>query len=444
MPNPSNRAQRDKSVRSLVIWCLLLACSGTVARAAENWPHWRGPNQDGVSRERPVPMVWGENRGITWKCPLPPWGTSSPVVWDRSVFVTSHTDSGQLLLLHIGARTGKLLWTQQVGSGTTPRDGPQRGRHQFHRLHNLATPSPVTNGEVVVVHFGNGLLAAYDFNGGQLWKRNLQDDYGPYTVWWGHGNSPVIFEDVVISVCMQDSLADLRDEPVESYLVAHDLATGKTRWKIARKTDAVAEQCDAYTTPVLSQYQGQPRLIVMGGNQLDAYDPRTGRQIWFLPNQTGGRTVTSPTVSDEIAFATRGKKGPLIAVRLGGEGELERREILWSNNQGTPDSCTPVTYRTLLFTLSDNGIIRCFDADSGNMHWKERLPGEYKASLVYCERRILALNTEGTCTVVSASIHYSKLVQNQLADQTIASPAISNGHIYIRGRNRLYCIGSSF
>ncbi len=218
------------------------------------------------------------------------------------------------MLLHIGARSGTILWTQQVGSDTAPRGDVQRKRQQFHALHNLATPSPVTNGKVVVVHFGNGDLAAYDFNGGQLWKRNLQADYGPYTIWYGHANSPVIFDDLVISVCLQDSLADLQDKPVESYVVAHDLATGRQRWKTPRMTGAPAEEADAYTTPLLVNVDGQPQLVVMGGNQLDAYDPRTGQQLWFLPGLAGGRTVTSPTVLDNTILATRGKRGPLFAV----------------------------------------------------------------------------------------------------------------------------------
>ena len=169
----------------------------------------------------------------------------------------------------------------------------------FTRCTISRRPSPVTNGKVVVVHFGNGDLAAYDFNGGQLWKRNLQADYGPYTIWYGHANSPVIFDDLVISICLQDSLADLQDEPAESYLVAHDLATGRQRWKTPRMTGAPAEEADAYTTPLLVNVDGQPQLVVMGGNQLDAYDPRTGKQLWFLPGLTGGRTVASPTVLDD-------------------------------------------------------------------------------------------------------------------------------------------------
>ncbi len=113
-----------------------------------------------------------------------------------------------------------------------PRDAPKREQQKFHRLHNLASPSPVTDGRTVVVHFGNGDLAAYDFGGKLRWKHNLQEDYGGYTIWWGHANSPVLFDGTVISVCMQDSLDDVRQEPAPSYLVAHDLETGKVRWQI--------------------------------------------------------------------------------------------------------------------------------------------------------------------------------------------------------------------
>ncbi len=433
--------QHTVTLAAVTLTVYLLA---TPSVLAENWPQWRGPRANGTSHEGSVPIVWSEQRGVAWKCPLPEWGTSSPVVWNRSVFVTSQTDDGRLLLLHIGAQTGKLLWTQQIGTGTARRDAPQRGHQIFHRLHNLASPSPVTNGEIVVAHFGNGDLAAYDFNGGRLWKRNLQEDYGGYTIWWGHANSPVIFGDVVISVCMQDSLADLQDKPVKSYVVAHELATGKTRWMTQRMTDAAAEQCDAYTTPVLTTVDGEPRLIVMGGNQLDAYDPRTGKQMWFLPKQTGGRTVTSPTIAGRMIFATRGKKGPLFALPLSNEGPLDRRKIVWDTKQGTPDSCTPVANRTLLFTVSDSGTGRCYDTATGKLRWKQRLPGQYKASPISAKGRILFLNTEGTCTVVSASGHYAKLVDNHLDDQTIASPAVANGHIYIRGRQSLYCIGPNF
>jgi outer membrane protein assembly factor BamB len=444
-------ASRRCPTLALCILCGSLAytCVATQSQA-ENWPQWRGPRGNGVSRESSVPVFWSEEREIAWKCPLPEWGDSTPAIWDDSVFVTSHTNDGQLLLLHIGARSGAVLWTKQVGSDSAPRGDVQRRRQQFHALHNLATPSPVTNGKVVVVHFGNGDVAAYDFNGGQLWKRNLQADYGPYTIWYGHANSPVIFDDMVISVCLQDSLADLQEKPVQSYIAAHDLATGRQRWKTPRMTGAPAEEADAYTTPLQVNVDGQPQLVVMGGNQLDAYDPRTGKQLWFVPGLAGGRTVTSPTVLDNLIFATRGKRGPLFAIPVAGPSprgesvERSRRDIVWTDSQGTPDSCSPVAHALLLFTVTDDGIGRCYDAKTGKLKWKERLSGEYKASPVLVDGRVLFLNTTGMCTIVSASSRFDKLVENQLDDETLASPAIAHEHIYLRGRKTLYCIGRSF
>src|SRR5262249_20107540 len=158
--------------------------------------------------------------------------------------------------------------------------------------------------EVVVAHFGTGVLAAYDFAGKQLWKHDLQAEHGPYTSWWGHANSPVIVGDLVVSVCMNDSLADLPGrKAVESYLVAHDKRTGQQRWKTARNTEAPKEEADAYTTPLLRTANGRQELVVMGGNQLDAYDPATGKRLWYVTDLVGGRTVTGPTIGGGLIFA---------------------------------------------------------------------------------------------------------------------------------------------
>src|SRR5262249_50232972 len=133
---------------------------------------------------------------------------------------------------------------------------------KFHNLQNLASPSPVTDGKRVFVHFGNGDLAAYDFDGKQLWHRNLQKDFGRYTIWWGHANSPVLYKNLVITVCMQDSLKDIEDETaVDSYLVAHDQKTGEQRWKTLRNTAATSEHCDAYTTPVFATVDDKTQMI---------------------------------------------------------------------------------------------------------------------------------------------------------------------------------------
>lgn len=422
---------------STLACCALLASNAVAA----DWPQWRGPEGTGVSQEKDLPIIWHESRSIVWKCPLPEWGDSTPALWGNAIFVTSHTDEDQLVLLRIDKKTGKVVWTQEVGSGQAVREAPKRSTQKFHQLHNLASPSPTTDGKTVVVHFGNGELAAYDFDGKQLWRHNLQEEYGAYTIWWGHANSPVIAGDLVISVSMQDSLADQQSKPVESYMVAHDLTTGEVRWKLSRMTKAKAEECDAYTTPLLLTLNDAPHLVVMGGNQLDAYDPATGKQLWFLPGLVGGRTVTGPTAANGMIYATRGMRGDLIAVRPKGEGELTHRDIAWKYGEGTPDTCCPVVWNDLLFTVTDDGIARCLDANSGNLQWKQRLQGKYKASPIAAEGRVFFLNTEGLATVISASTRFDKLVENQLDDETIASPAVSDGKIFIRGRKSLYCIG---
>jgi len=420
-----------------------LACMALLAAAAraENWPQWRGPQGTGVSGEKGLPIKWDASRSLIWKCPLPEWGTSTPAIWNDAIFLTSHTAENKLVLLRIDAKSGKIVWTREVGSGEAVREAPKRSTQKFHQLHNLASPSPVTDGQTVVVHFGNGDLAAYTFDGMQIWKRNLQEDFGRYSIWWGHANSPVLHKGLAISVCMQDSLADQQQKPVESYLVAHDLRDGHVKWKEPRLTKADAEQCDAYTSPVLLDIDGQRQLVVMGGNQLDGYDPLTGKRLWFLPDLVGGRTVTGPTFGQGLVFATQGQKGPLLAVKPGKTGELTYKDVAWKHKEGTPDTCCPVLWDALLFVVADDGIARCFEAQTGELKWRERLPGKYKASPLAAEGRIFFLNTEGLCTVVSAAPRFDKLTENQLPDETIASPATAGGRLYIRGKTALYCLG---
>jgi outer membrane protein assembly factor BamB len=349
-------------------------------------------------------------------------------------------------LLKVNARTGLVEWSRQVGTGSPrrkalPRKSDERRQQKFHNLHNMASPSPVTDGEVAVAHFGNGDLAAYDFAGRQRWHRNLQKDHGTYTIWWGHANSPVLYKDLVISVCMQDSLADLGGARAASYLVAHDKRTGAGRWKTLRETRADAEECDAYTTPVLRRDGDRVELVVMGANQVDAYDPATGKQVWFLPGLTGGRTITGPTLAHGMAYATRGMRGELLAVRLGGNGELSPRDVVWRHTEGTPDSPCPVVWKDLLFWVSDNGIAHCCDARTGALKWKERLTGDHKASPLAADGRIYFLNRAGVCTVVAAADKFERLAVNRVEDETIASPAVSGGRIFLRGQKAVYCIG---
>ncbi|MFI4876159.1 MAG: PQQ-binding-like beta-propeller repeat protein, partial [Blastopirellula sp. JB062] len=396
----------------------------TQVAVGEDWPNWRGPRGDGVSLETDVPLTWGDAENIRWKAELPGWGGSTPVIQDAGLIITSQDEEGRLYLQLFDKNYGSPLRKMEVGAGEVPRKAPKRSKQKFHTLHNLASPSPTVHHKSIAVHFGNGILAVYDFEGNRKWQRNLQEEYGAYTIWWGHANSPVIVDGKVVSVCMQDSLADLGREPALSYLVAHDLKTGKLLWKTERMTGAPAEQADAYTTPLVRQRNGRTELIVMGGNQLDAYDAKTGKQIWYLPGLEGGRTVTGPTSDDQRIYCTRGMRGPTLAVRLDDlkTGRVADSAIVWEESQSTPDTPCPVTVDDLLFTVTDDGIAVCREAASGELVWKERLGGKFKASPVAAAGRIYFLNTDGLCSVVAADRNFQVLAENKLDDETIASP----------------------
>jgi outer membrane protein assembly factor BamB len=426
----------------LVVTVLLAA----PAAFGGDWPQWRGPEGNGVSPETNLPIAWTEAAGIAWKCKLPEWGTSTPAIWGDALFLTSHVEDRDLVLLRIDKKTGKIQWQQVVGSGSADRapalhkSGEARRQQKFHGDQNLASPSPVTDGRVVVVHFGNGDLAAYDFEGHRLWGRNLQKDYGPYTIWWGHANSPVLYRNLVISVCMQDSCKDLPGDPSSSYVVAHDKQTGEEVWKKLRMTAATAESCDSYTTPIFRRAGDATEMVLMGGQVLDAYDPASGRRLWWLAGLGGNRTITGPVAAEGVIYATEGMRQALLAVRPGGPGPRPRKDIIWKAEQGTPDSPTPVVWGDWLFLVTNDGIARCLNASDGRQAWKERLPGQYRASPLVADGRIYFLNTTGLTSVVSAAPRYNALTQNRLDDSTFASPAVSDGKLFIRGRKWLYCI----
>jgi outer membrane protein assembly factor BamB len=432
--------------RWAVLGALFVSVAGGSARAG-NWPQWRGPSGDSVSEETNLPLKWDEQTNVAWKCPLPGDGASTPAIWGKAIFVTSQQDD-KLLLSRIDKTSGNIEWTRQVGTGTVkrmtliPKSPAQRREQRFHKLHNMASPSPVTDGERVIVHFGNGDLAAYDFAGEKLWLRNLQKDHGTYTIWWGHANSPVLYQELVISVCMQDSLSDLGKDVTQSYVVAHDKKSGEVKWKVLRMTDASAEECDSYTTPIFIKDNNGVEMVVVGGDQIDAYEPATGKKLWFLPGMAKARTITGPTFAHGLVYATKGMRGDLLAVRPGERGRVSAPSaVVWKESTGTPDSSSPVVWKNLIFWITDNGIAHCHDARTGKRNWSERLQGDFKASPLAAEGRIYFLNLSGRCSVVAAREQFEKLADNQLAEETVASPAVSDERIYLRGRKALYCLG---
>jgi len=430
---------RFLTLRNTALASLLLLAAAIPALAG-NWPQWRGPSGDGVSDDTKLPLKWDEKTNIVWKCPLPE-GASTPCIWSDAIFLTA-MDGEKLFFLRINKTSGKVEWSKEVGSGTMRRGSPKRKEHTFHNLHNMASPSPVTDGERVIIHFGNGDLTSYDFDGKQQWTQNLQKDHGGYSIWWGHANSPVIWKDLVISVCMQDPLDDLQKVPAESYLVAHDKKTGTQKWKVMRMTGSKSEDADSYTTPLLRTVDGKDEFVISGANQIDAYDPTDGKQVWVLPNIKGSRTITGPVLGDGLVFAAEGKKGALLAIKPG-KGKLGADAVVWKKPQSNPDTPCPVYWKGLLYVITDDGFAQCVDAKTGEVHYKERLPGDYKASLLVADGKVYCLNMAGKCTVLATGTKFQKLAENQLEEPaTSASMAASDGKIFVRGKKALYCIGT--
>ncbi len=415
----------------------------TQSGRAGDWPQWRGPAGDSTSDEKGLPAHWSETENIAWKTALPQWGTSTPAIVGDAMFVTSENE-GTLLLLRIDKATGKIVWKEQVGSGKANRSvmGKKRSA-KYHPLHNMASPSPVTDGQRVIVHFGSGDLASYTFAGHLEWKRNLVADFGPYTIWWGHANSPIIVGDAVISVCMQDSLEGSGRPIAPSYVIAHDKRTGKPLWKVVRMTGAEAESGDSYTTPVLTRSSGHPQMIVMGGTVLDAYDPTKGTRLWELPGLSGGRLITGPTIADGFVYVTQGMRGPLQAVKLDGHGRLDPASaVAWKYTDSTPDTCCTVVVSDSLYMVADSGVASCLDARTGKREWRNRLASRnFKSSPLAADGHIYFLGHDGQCTVIDASREFHVVAQNSLDDEFTASPAVSNGRIYLRGKKSLYAIG---
>ncbi len=448
MPSTLPHARRSSfwAKRGLPLFVFCAIVGGGLSARADNWPQWRGPDGDGVSRETDLPIVWNESLHVRWEIPLPEWGNSTPAIWKESIFLTAQVNNDKLLLLKIDKATGHVLWTRQVGAGACPqrpvrgKSDDERRRQFFEQSHNFASPSPVTDGRRVVVHFGNGDLAAYDFAGNRLWYRNLQKDYGDYTIWWGHANSPVLCGDLVISICIQDSCADLPGKPSPSYVVAHDVRNGHERWKMMRMTSATRESCDSYVTPILWHNGDRLELVVLGGRMLDAYDPATGKVYWQLPGLIGNRTITGAVAGDGMIFATQG-------IEADAGGLPARRRPPHARRRGL----AIFSGRARLLHAGGVGAVGLLRQQRGHRPLPRRqdrqgaMEGAAEGGISGVagggRRTCLLPQYQGPHHRDGRLPRLRRLAENQLDADTLASPAISDGRIYIRGRKALYCIG---
>jgi outer membrane protein assembly factor BamB len=423
-------------MHALVFGLMLLAGPDNAVSPEDVWPQWRGPTHDSVSPTANLPTQWSQTENVVWKTPLPGQGNSTPAIWKDALFVSAQ-ENDRLLLLRLDRVSGKIVWQREVGKGTPIRKGPP-GVGRFHDENNMASPSPVTDGKHVWVHFGNGDLACYDFTGERIWLVNMTARYGVYSIWWGHSNSPVLVGDLLISVCMQDPTGG-----GTSYVVAQDKLTGKEKWFVKRDLGVVKEAADAYTTPILHRHDGRVDLIVFGAKLLDAYDPATGKQLWQCKAFKGDRVISGPTLAGDTIYAVEGMKGKLVAVRGGGQGDVTDTHVRWKTLGGaTPDAASPVVANGLVFLANNAGTAICVDAGSGKELWKQRMGDNFRATPLVAGDKVYFFTKEGKTTIVQAAGEYKVIGVCDLGEDTVASPAVAGGDLFIRTRGNLYRIGA--
>jgi len=474
------------------LWMVFVisASLGTVrqrAAANENWPQWRGPTGNGISDSKKLPTTWNSasNENIIWKAELPAWSGSTPIIWGDYIFLTSPAKSdgsapppakgfggkgfggkgfgdkgsggkgfgdkgfggrggstrpndpgGQtLLLICLSKKDGSVRWQRELYQG-----------NQIRMKQNSSSPSPVTDGKHVWAVTGNGVITALDFEGNVLWKHNLQKEYGSFGLNHGYGSSPLLFDGKLIVEVLHGMLTD---DP--SYLIGFDGLTGKVLWRVERPTDAPRESPDAYTTPAVLSVNGQPQIVVSGGDYVTGHDPATGQELWraagLNPNQNSNyRIVGSPTVADGMIYApTRNR--PLLALKAGGRGDVTESNLVWKwDNDGGPDVPSPVSDGKYFYMVADGGLITCIDAKSGQkIYGPQRLGvgATIDSSPLLADGKLYITGENSATVVLAAGPEFKELARNELdGSWTLSSIAVSGEQLFIRTSTHLYCIAN--
>jgi len=406
-------------------------CSATLF--ADNWPQWRGPELNGVSRERGLPATWTQTTNVAWKLPMPARSGATPIVWNDAIFlnVAVHEDQGGLELWSVDRGSGAVSWKRPIGGG-----------NHMQRKQNMSSPSPVTDGTAVWVMTGTGILKAFDFKGTELWARDIQKDYGRFGLNWGYASSPLLYEDALYVQVLHGMDTD---DP--SYLLRIDKKTGRTVWRIERPTAARHESPDAYSTPALLKYGTTTEVVVSGGDVVTGHDPSNGREVWRVrglnPDNRGDyRIVASPQVAGGMVIVPA-RETPMIAVKPGGRGDVTTSHVAWSFTRGGPDVPTPVSDGQYVYVVNDRGVVHCLELKTGTMiYGPQRLrSGTYSASPVLADGRIYVTSEDGVTSVFTAGPKFQVVAENAVNEYTLSSVAVSNGQIFLRTDRHLYAIG---
>ena len=403
----------------------LLSPASTVA----DWPQFRGPDGQGHSDAKGIPVEWSEGKNVKWKMPVPGQGFSSPVISGGQIWMTSSEMEGKSLhAICLDLATGKLLHNIEVI--TTDDAGPR------HRLNGYASPTPVLDEKYVYVHFGPRGTVCLNRNGKIIWKNTGFK----YNVIQGGASSPILHGDLLLLTC---------DGIDFQFIVALEKETGKVRWKqprahleAAAKKRSIAKM--SYSTPLIQSINGKNQLVCSGADHVAAYDLGTGRELWWMPYD-GFSIVGRPSYGNSLFYVVgsiRQDHFCVYAVRPG-DGQLKPDEIVWKYSKSVPHVPSPILVGREIYFVHDGGVATCLDALTGQPLWQERLGGNHDASPIEIRNRLYFLNREGKATVLTAGRKFDVLATNQLEGTFKASPAVAAGALFLRNESHLYRIEST-
>lgn len=412
---------------------LALIASAWTALATDNWPQFRGPNADGKSDAKGLPLSWSDTEHIKWKTPTTGKAWSCPVVFGNQVWLTSATKDGKKLSAYqIDRESGKIEKDILLFEVEAP---------QFcHDFNSYASPTPVIEEGRIYITFGSPGTACIDTKTGEkLWERRdfVCNHYR------GAGSSPVVYNNLLI---MNFDGSDFQ------YVAAVDKNTGKTVWKTNRsidfqdlkdgKPESDGDWRKGFSTPRIASFDGRDLLISLGSKALYAYDPLTGTDIWRIEERKCHSGSSQPAVADGVVYSCMGfSKGQLLAVKPGKmRGVLDESNIVWRGARNVSLKPSVIVDNGLLYMIDDGGIFSCLDAKTGEEVWRERVQGNYSASPLLAEGRIYVCSEEGKVTVLAAGREHKVLATNVMPDGIMSTPAIAGKAIYLRTKTALYRI----
>ena len=386
---------------------------------AQYWSRWRGPSGQGVAADAGYPDTWSETDNVMWRTRVPGTGNSSPVVWGNRIFLTTGRTGGRRLsILSYRRSDGTLLWETEV---------IPRRRESVHAKNGPASATPVTDGERVYVSFGSRGIVAVDFEGNQLWHTEV----GPIDNYHGPAGSPLLYKDRIIIY---------QDQRRGGFVAAYDTRTGEQVWQTNRQASV------GWGTPVAIRVGDHDELVVSSQRTVNAYDPDTGSELWSC----GGNlfeVIPTPAVGAGLLFCASGRAGPTLAIRPGGRGDVTNTHLAWKTTRGSPFVPSPLVYGDYLYTLNDMAsIVTCFEAATGQVMWQERLGRPmregFSASPIAVDGKVFFTNDSGHTFVVRAGPEFELLRINDIGARTLASPALVDGHWYVRTEQELLAIGN--